>query len=72
MAKFNEQMTGIFSLIKQMDGIRFGREITEPTIQAPIFKSEGETIELETRKVASAKDFIRKEFFWNFLFELNG
>ncbi|CAK5031050.1 unnamed protein product [Meloidogyne enterolobii] len=53
MAKFNEQMTGIFSLIKQMDGIRFGREITEPTIQAPIFKSEGETIELETRKVAS-------------------
>uniref|UniRef100_A0A915LZ42 Transcription initiation factor IIE subunit alpha N-terminal domain-containing protein n=1 Tax=Meloidogyne javanica TaxID=6303 RepID=A0A915LZ42_MELJA len=53
MAKFNEQMTGIFSLLKQMDGIRFGREITEPTIQAPIFKSEGETIELETRKVAS-------------------
>lgn len=53
MAKFNEQMTGIFSLLKQMDGVRFGREITEPPIQAPIFKSEGETIELETRKVAS-------------------
>lgn len=63
MAKFNEQMTGIFSLLKQMDGIRFGREITEPTIQAPIFKSEGETIELETRKVASVSFYFLNYFF---------
>jgi len=50
MANFNEQMTAIFSLLKQLDGVRFGREIMEPAIQASIPRMEGETIELE-RKV---------------------
>jgi hypothetical protein len=50
MAKFNEQMTGIFSLLKQMDGARFGMEITEPPIKTTQIPS-GETIELGTRKI---------------------
>jgi hypothetical protein len=52
MAKFNEQMTGIFSLLKQMDGARFGMEITEPPIKTTQIPREGgETIELGTRKI---------------------
>jgi hypothetical protein len=32
MATFNENMAGIFSMLQQMDGIRFARHILEPPI----------------------------------------
>ncbi|KAI6214097.1 Transcription initiation factor IIE subunit alpha [Aphelenchoides besseyi] len=32
LAKFNEQMSGIFSMLKEMDGVRFARHILEPPI----------------------------------------
>lgn len=32
MAKFNDDMAGIFSMLQQLDGIRFARHILEPPI----------------------------------------
>uniref|UniRef100_A0A914I635 Uncharacterized protein n=1 Tax=Globodera rostochiensis TaxID=31243 RepID=A0A914I635_GLORO len=53
MAKFNEQMAGIFMLLKQVDGLRFSRELLEPVIKTSLPKIEGETIDLNTKTVAS-------------------
>uniref|UniRef100_A0A915DXP2 HTH TFE/IIEalpha-type domain-containing protein n=1 Tax=Ditylenchus dipsaci TaxID=166011 RepID=A0A915DXP2_9BILA len=35
MAKFNEQTSGMFSILQSLDGIRFSREILEPPIAEP-------------------------------------
>lgn len=44
MASFNENMAGIFSMLQQMDGIRFARHILEPpmikTADAPAGEKE--------------------------------
>ncbi|KAL3110207.1 hypothetical protein niasHT_015810 [Heterodera trifolii] len=53
MAKFNEHMAGIFMLLKQMDGLRFARELLEPVIKTSLPRIEGDTIDLNTKTVAS-------------------
>lgn len=44
LAKFNDDMAGIFSMLQQMEGIRFARQILEPpiikTVDVPSEKKE--------------------------------
>lgn len=43
LAKFNEQMAGIFSILHDMDRVQFARHILEPPIAvAPIDEAEKE------------------------------
>ncbi|KAH7729279.1 TFIIE alpha subunit family protein [Aphelenchoides avenae] len=47
LAKFNEQMAGIFTILRNLDGIRFARHILEPPISSVAESSD----QGETRKV---------------------
>jgi hypothetical protein len=63
MAKFNDDMAGIFSMLQQMDGIHFARSILEPpiirTVDAP---AEGSNAN-RTLQVGYGMNYINSSFF---------
>lgn len=53
LAKFNEQMAGIFTILRNLDGIRFARHILEPPIPSTADAAAAE--QTETRKVLQVR-----------------
>ncbi|KAI6175892.1 Transcription initiation factor IIE subunit alpha [Aphelenchoides bicaudatus] len=70
MASFNEDMAGIFSMLQQMDGIRFARNILEPaivkTVDVPTeAKEPAQVLRLGERKFNAGEQTSRSAIYSN-------